>query len=398
MTDASLSPTTATTACPNPLQCGSCDYANMPYQAQLAKKLLAINILLSESGIVCKNIIPSPKTSHYRNKMDYVIDFKRQVGLREKGKWWKVIDGHTCFLADEHIEDLFVKTRDWVKETPLSCWDRKLNVGFLRYVVARVTTLGETLLTIVTSPPEHADEENLALAEMQKLIELTGADTFVWSVNNTKSDVSYGTNLKTLKGLGYIVEDINGLKYRITPNAFFQTNSYTAKLLQDTVVTFAEKALLAGKKVLDLYCGSGFFSLALAKKGFSVTGIELVEEAIADAKENVRLNGLQNQTNLAVDFKAELAEKVSWLADTYDLVVVDPTRAGLHPKVLEALLAQGSDRQQPGAIIYVSCNYKQFAAELPKLLKSYTVADCVAIDQFPQTHHVELVTLLTLNS
>lgn len=370
-----------TTKCPNKTQCGSCEYSEMPYQAQLDKKLLDINILLSNNGVICKTILPSPKTEHYRNKMDYVINFQRAVGLREKGKWWKVIDGHTCFIADESIENIFFKTRDWVKTTTLTCWDRKLYTGFLRFLVARVTTSGETLLTIVTSPPKDADEAIQAEKELLQLAEITGVSTLVWAINTTTSDVSFGTDLKTLKGSGSIVENINDIKYRVTPNSFFQTNSHSAKVLQDIVVDFATKS--NAQKVLDLYCGCGFFALALAKAGKTTYGIELVEDAIKDAKENATLNGL------TATFKAELAEKMSWLTDSYDLIVLDPTRAGLHPKVLEGLLTK-----QPENIIYVSCNYKQFATELPKLLTKYYVADCVALDQFPHTPHVELIAWL----
>lgn len=373
----------STSPCPNKIQCGSCELSAIPYKDQLNKKLLNINLALSEHSVICTNIIPSPVTQHYRNKMDYPIDFMRKMGLREKGKWWKVIDGHTCFLADKEIERLFFATRDWVKSTPLSCWDRRAFVGLLRYAVMRVTSIGESLLTIVTSRPADDVEKDLIILELKKLSDVSKPTTLVWSVNSSTSDISIGEELTSVVGSGTIIEDINGLKFTLSSNSFFQTNTYTAKLLQTEVLKMAKDS--GAQNTLDLYCGSGFFALSLAKNGINCSGIDIVPEAISNAADNARLN------NLNVNFVAEKAEDLSWTRSSYDLIIVDPTRAGLHTKVLQALLDN-----QPKNLIYVSCNYKQFAAELPKLQTKYQVKQTMALDQFPHTPHVELISHLVL--
>ena len=247
--------------CPNKKVCGSCSWSHIPYEKQLQQKLSDINGSFKIKGLDLEvdEILASPKQEHYRNRMDFVINFEGLVGLREKGKWWRVIDNHPCFLGDEKIEELFFKIRDWAQTSELDYFDRKAHTGLLRYAVIRATTLGETMITIVTST---TDNEALVESELQKLNEQTNPTTLIWSINHTITDVSFGDELRTISGPGYIEEQVRGLQYRITPNAFFQTNSRGAALLLETVTDYTGD--LSDKTLLDLYCGSGFFSVALA--------------------------------------------------------------------------------------------------------------------------------------
>lgn len=371
------------TLCPNPEVCGSCGWSHIPYEKQLQQKLSDINgsFKIKKLDFRVKDIVPAPVTEHYRNRMDFVIDWQGAVGLREKGKWWKVIDNHPCFLADTQIEKLFAITRDWVKTSGLSFYDRKANVGFLRYAVIRSTTLGQTMLTIVTSTPKDADEEQATALAFAKLNELAGPTTLVWSLNHTVSDVSVGDELRVLYGPGTIEEQIGGYKYRISPNAFFQTNPTGAACLQDTVREFAGD--LTDKTLLDLYCGTGFFAISMANDAKKTVGVELVPQAIADAKVNAELSGVQ------VDFFDAKTEDYDWMKIGADVVILDPPRAGMHDKALKDVIAA-----LPPRIVYVSCNYKNFAREMVELQKYYDVKAIRAIDMFPHTPHVELVTAL----
>ncbi len=379
------------TLCPNKEVCGSCAWSNMEYPAQLKQKLSSINTSFKIKNLPfrCKDIAASPITEHYRNRMDFVIDFEGRVGLRQKGKWWKVIDAHTCFIADRKIETAYWQTREWARNSGLSYYDRKTYEGFLRYAVIRSTTLGQTMITIITSPPtKNFDSKNpisvneaAAQNALMEFAKNNSATSVVWAITSSLSDLSRGENFMTLKGPGVMEEKINDLSYRITPNAFFQTNPHAAPLLQKTVVDFCGG--ISGKTVLDLYCGSGFLSLLLAKKSARVTGVEEVKDAIADARVNAEQNKIK-----AEFFAAKIEE---WDRKPYnaDVVVLDPPRSGLHEKVLQEILAS-----PPETLVYVSCNPKNFARECVELSKVYNVTTLRAIDMFPHTPHVELVARL----
>jgi 23S rRNA (uracil1939-C5)-methyltransferase len=369
--------------CPKPDVCGSCGWSHIPYEKQLQQKLSDINgsFKLKKLDYRVEEIVPAPKTEHYRNRMDFVIDWQGAMGLREKGKWWRVIDDHSCFLADEQIDKLYRQTRDWEKTSGLSFYDRKAEVGFLRYAVIRSTTLGQTMLTIVTSAPKDADEETAAKLAFEKLNDLAKPTTLVWSINHTVSDVSVGDELRVLHGPGVIEEQIGGYKYRISPNAFFQTNPTGAVFLQDTVREFAGD--LADKTLLDLYCGTGFFAISMTNDAKKTIGVELVPQAIADARVNAELNSVE------VEFHDAKTEDFDWMKIGADVVILDPPRAGMVDKALRDVIAA-----LPPRIVYVSCNYKNFAREMVELGKYYDIENIRAIDMFPHTPHVELVTAL----
>jgi 23S rRNA (uracil1939-C5)-methyltransferase len=313
--------------------------------------------------------------------MDFVIDFEGRVGMRMKGKWWRVIDNHTCFLGSEDIERLFHQCRDWAQNCGLSFFDRKAHTGLLRYAVLRSTREGQTMVTIVTSVPGNKDEETAVREALAKLIETTNPTTLIWSQNSTVSDVSFGDILETIHGPGVIEEVVRGNRYHISPNAFFQTNPHGADLLLDTVEEFCGD--LSEKTLMDLYCGSGFFSIALAKHAKRTIGVEMVEEAIRDAKVNAALNEVE------VEYTDAKTEDFDWKSFGADVVILDPPRSGMHDKALADVIDA-----LPETIVYVSCSYKNFAREMVQLLKHYDVEAMRAIDMFPHTPHVELVTKL----
>lgn len=371
--------------CPQKKLCGSCTWSEIPYHEQLKNKLSLVNQSFIQAGVsvFCKKIIPSPVTSHYRNRMDFSIDYQGRIGLKEKGKWWKVIDDHTCFLADKNIEKLFHQCRDWIKTSGFTFYDQKSFKGLLEALVVRYTVARQSMINIVTSADFGKQERSLIERKLLNLGKLIKPTTLLWSINHSKSDVSFGDEIKIISGPGFIEEKINRIKYRITPNSFFQTNSYTAKLLQNVVLKMAKSA--KAEKILDLYCGSGFFTIPLSIRFKKVFGVEVITEAVDTAVINAKLN------HSSANFSCEKAEDLVWKNLEPDLVLVDPPRSGLHPKVINTLL-----EMKPKNIIYVSCNYQRFSEEMIKFLKLYASVKCVAVDMFPHTPHLELVTLLTV--
>ncbi|MBT3230273.1 23S rRNA (uracil(1939)-C(5))-methyltransferase RlmD [Candidatus Uhrbacteria bacterium] len=371
--------------CPDKEACGSCGWSHISYDKQLTQKLSDINgsFKLKNLDIRCEDIIPAAETEHYRNRMDFVIDFEGRVGLRQKGKWWKVIDDHTCFISDEKIETHFKHVRDWTKTAELSFFDRKAHTGILRYAVIRSSSIGQTMINIVTSAPADEIEENTIKSALESLAQSANPTTLIWSINHTISDVSYGDELRTISGPGYIEEEFDEIKYRISPNAFFQTNLHTAPILLKMVQKYVGD--VSDKTVLDLYCGSGFFSIALAKSAKNIIGVELVPEAIKDAKVNAEINDVK------VEYHDAKTEEFDWKELNPDVVILDPPRSGMHDKALKDVIDA-----RPKVIVYVSCNYKNFARELVELQKYYRVSKMRAIDMFPHTPHVELVTKLEL--
>jgi 23S rRNA (uracil-5-)-methyltransferase RumA len=357
--------------CPNKNVCGSCAWSHIQYEKQLEQKLG--DIKLNGLDLYCDKILPSPKTEHYRNRMDFVIDFEGRVGLRQKGKWWRVIDNHPCFISDERIEELFHAVRNLVRASGLSYYDRKSHEGFLRYAVIRASSIGQSMVNIVTS--EGSD------GVMESWSDEVGSTTLVWSINHTDSDVSFGDDLRVLDGAGYIEEQIGNTRYRISPNAFFQTNSYAAHLLVDTVMEFVGD--LSQKTLLDLYCGTGFFAVALAPFAKRTIGVEMVDDAVNDAKMNASLN------NASVEFYSGKTEDFEWTPFNADVVILDPPRSGMHDRALADIL-----HALPQTIVYVSCNHKNFAREMVQLQKFYKIDNMRAIDMFPHTPHVELVSVL----
>jgi len=369
--------------------CGSCGWSDIPYEQQLQNKLVAINEAAEKSKVPlsCTQIIPSVLTSHYRNRMDYVINYKGEFGLREKGKWWKVLDNHTCFLPDSKIIDLFHKVYPWVKNSDLSYFDRKTCEGLLRYIVFRTTSLGETMVIVLTSTPKTEEEKEKVKKALTNLATDLTVTSLIWSHTSSNSDISYGETCEVIFGTEYIQETINGYTYIIRPNSFFQTNSLTSGLLQKHVLSSVDSfALTQDATILDLYCGSGFFTIPIAKKYSRTLGIELVESAINDANENARLN------NLNIEFICSPTEHIDLTSYNSDFLLVDPPRAGLHPKVIQNILAK-----PPKYLIYVSCKYERFISELNVLKEKFSVVDCKAIDMFPHTPHVEVVTTLVRN-
>jgi len=344
-------------------KCGGCMLQHLSYEEQIELKKEKLKKLLDFD-----ELIPSPKIYEYRNRIDVAITAEG-IGFRERGKWWKIVDIDGCLLFGKKSELVLEKLREFMKDFKLEPFNLRKSEGFLRYIVLREGKFtDELMINLVTSKGKLPEEvENY----------FDFAHSLYWSINETKSDVSYGRPEK-FWGEEYIKEKLNNCRYLIHPNTFFQTNSYQAAKLIKIVEKFAN-----GSKILDLYCGVGTFAIYLAGKGFEVDGIDNNQFAIKIAEKNAELN------NVNATFQVCNDKDVNNL--NYDTLIVDPPRQGLHPRLIKKLL-----KEKPKNIVYVSCNPHSLKDNIEKLSEIYKIENLVALDMFPQTMHMEVVANLKL--
>ena len=374
------SPDRVKPACPHAGSCGGCAWQHVAYERQLKEKVAMIDeaFRASDVPLAVGRAVPAAELFHHRNRMDYVFGPKGELGLKEPGRWDKHLDLSTCLMLSGDGFDVVRRVRDWVKTTSHQPWDNRAHKGFLRYLVVREGKFsGERLATLVTS--EGALEKEKELVEALDPL----CTSIVHGVNAKITDVSIAETLRPLKGEALLREKIGGVSYRIHPNAFFQTNSRMAAVLLEEVKGFVKSGDHA--KLLDLYCGGGFFSLGLARDVDSALGVELDAPAIEEAKRTAEENGIAN-----VRYVAEAAEKLSWETEAPDVVIVDPPRVGLHPAVRRTLM-----ERKPKRIVYVSCNFRTLATDLKDFLRAYKAEPAVAVDLFPHTPHIETLVHLT---
>ncbi|MEK7473837.1 MAG: 23S rRNA (uracil(1939)-C(5))-methyltransferase RlmD [Patescibacteria group bacterium] len=379
--------------CPHAGVCGGCLWQHMAYDAQLRFKKEMINRAFERAGHEERvdDVMPSKEIFYYRNRMDYVVGWKGEIGLKEYGSWNRYLDLSTCLLLDEETPAILQTVRDLMRELNIKPWDAKGYVGDLRYCVIRLgKNTGERMITLVVR--SISGISHLTSDISQRLSPLC---TSLYLAENPEiTDVSQGKTLELLHGNEYLTEEVNGIRYAIHPNSFFQTNTAMAAKLQDVVLDAvipvgAQHAVpLQNMRVLDLYCGLGFLGIAAAKRGADVYGHELDAAAIELAKTNAEANGVGDRCR----FGAGPTEALDWSAENPDAVIVDPPRAGLHPKALKALVENA-----PPRIVYVSCNYRRLVEELKTLKEKYRVESLQAIDLFPHTPHVEVITSLVLH-
>ena len=351
-------------------RCGSCRWQGLSYEAQLRFKGEVIQKLFAREV----RVKPSPEIWYYRNRMDFTIA-SHAIGMRRYASFSEVESAEGCVLLSRESDEILRLSQEFFRSKALEAYHILEKTGFLRYLVVREGKFTrQRLISVVTTEGEFpVGEYSQALSGL--------ADSVVWAVNDSLADVSFG-EIRKHSGEGYLEESLSGITYRIPPFSFFQTNSYQAQNLLTCV-----RSWLGGvERLLDLYCGVGTFSLALADIAGEVVGIEEDASAIEAAKLNAELNSICNARFLKGKVEAMLAQ----VEGKCDAVVVDPPRAGLHPRTIAAL-----KRLRPEVIVYVSCNpYTQ--AEDIKKLGEYELAEMQAFDMFPHTPHVENIVLLTL--
>lgn len=390
------SPDRVETQCPHAGTCGGCLWQHLKYEAQLDIKRKMIQTAFTEAGHdqTIAPVVPCPSNkpfrSYYRNRMDYAVGWNSEIGLKEYGSWNRYIDVKTCFLLNEDAGIILQQVRDWMTAHDLQPWDAKFYHGDIRYVVIREgkRTKQRVIIVVVHDATriQSAAREDL----LKRLSPL--CTSLLIGEQNLTTDISLAQKFESLKGESYFEEIANDVRYRIHPNSFFQTNTVMAEQLQRqvshhvgvTLEVTQRKAPADAFTVLDLYCGLGFFGIYLATQfpDIHVSGFEIDAEAIELAKHNAETNNVGNRCT----FTSGPAEDLSWKDIDADVIVLDPPRSGLHPKVLKTVM-----EKKPETIIYVSCNFHRLVEELKTFKELYRIEDVQALDLFPHTPHVEVV-------
>jgi 23S rRNA (uracil1939-C5)-methyltransferase len=377
--------------CPHFGVCGGCRFQHLVYEEQIAAKEQQVRDALARIGRVAEPpvepIVPAASLYHYRNKLEYSFTASDEgvaLGFHRAGRWDEVIALEVCLLTTEVGNAIRDAVRDWAREERLEPYDQATGEGYLRHLVVREgRNTGQVLVVLVTAPGERF-ETGYFVDVLRRFPEVRSIH---WAINDTPAErTSLPTRL--LWGEEAIEEELLGLRVRIRPNAFLQTNTEMAERLYELAREYA--ALTGAENVFDLYCGTGTIGLSLAAQAGAVWGVEISEEAVACAIENAELNGIENAHFFAGNVGQSIDELVE-KAGTPDLVVVDPPRAGLAGKALRRLGRIGAPR-----IVYVSCNPTTLASDVKVLHEDfgYELLRCRPVDMFPHTPHVESVSLL----
>jgi 23S rRNA (uracil1939-C5)-methyltransferase len=360
----------------------------LPYERQLAEKEAQVREALSRIGRFeappVHPVLAASEPWRYRNKLEYSFGLSGDppdlaLGFHRPGRWNEIDDVTDDVLASERVDALRERVKRWAREEGLSVYDRAERAGFLRNLVVREGRRTEQLQArLVTS---EGDFRAHAFAEA------AGADSVLWTRAPGVAETTRGGRTELVSGREAIEEELLGLRLRISPEAFFQTNTEMAERLYTVAGDLA--GLRGGERVFDLFSGIGTIALALALRAGEVWGVELVEGAVADAMENARRNGMDNARFYAGDVRTALRPLVEQ-AGRPDVLVVDPPRAGLSQKVVRRVLEADARR-----VVYVSCNPTKLAPNARQMADAgYRLAAVRPVDMFPQTPHIECVALL----
>jgi 23S rRNA (uracil1939-C5)-methyltransferase len=371
--------------------CGGCRFQDLAYEVQVAEKERQVRDALVRIGRFAdpplEPIVPAASQYGYRNKLEYSFTATADgvdLGFHRAGRWDEVIGIEECLLTTDLGNRIRLSVRDWAREERLEPYDQSSGEGYLRHLVVREgRNTGQVLVALVTAPGDRF-EMGYFVDVLRRFPEVRSIH---WAINDTPAEQ---TNLPTrlLWGDGAIEEEILGLRFRVRPSAFLQTNTEMAERLYELAGEYA--GLRGVENVFDLYCGTGTIGLSLAGAARSVWGLEISEEAVACAIENAELNGIENARFFAGNV-GQTVEELREEAGEPDVVVVDPPRAGLAGKALRRTGALGAPR-----IVYVSCNPTTLASDLQVLRDEfgYELERCRPVDMFPHTPHVESVSAL----
>lgn len=403
------SPLRAQPFCPHFGVCGGCKWQCLPYEEQLRHKQQQVADALTRIGKVelpeIRPIIGSPHTREYRNKLEFGFSNKKwltrqqvesgeaftqmnAVGFHIPGAFDKILDIDECHLMRDINNRVRNHIRSYAIESDLSFYDLRANTGLLRGIMIRTSATGETMLLIqfCMQTQEHRTQAMALLADLKSNFpEITS----LLYVNNTKCNDTFGDlPVFTYSGSDHIFETMEGLRFKVGPKSFYQTNTEGAYELYKVARDFA--GLTGEELVYDLYTGTGTIANFVARKARCVIGIEYVPDAIEDARVNAELNQLDNTLFLAGDMKDILTREFIEANGRPDVIITDPPRAGMHADVVSTILFAAPQR-----IVYVSCNPATQARDLALLDADYRVEAVQPVDMFPHTQHVENVVLLT---
>ena len=386
------SPVETAEPCPHFGQCGGCCYQTIPYEEQLKIKAEQVAALLQPvlgEAFSLEGILPSPRPAEYRNKMEFsfgdaVKDGPMTLGLHKRGSFYDIVNVDGCRIVDEDYRKILKAVLNYFVDKQVPFYKKMLKTGILRHLVVRKGwKTGELLILLVTVPGYVVDPD---FAETLLSLPLDGTIAgILHGENGSVADVVKCEKIHTLFGKNYFYEELLGLRFRITPFSFFQTNSAGAEVLYRTAREFV--GAIKGQRVFDLYSGTGTIAQILAPVAEEVIGVEIVEEAVEAARQNAAENGLSNCKFLAGD----VLKVLDTIEEKPDMIVLDPPRDGIHPKAMEKILKYGVER-----MVYISCKPTSLARDLEICLAGgYQVERAMCVDMFPGTANIETVVLLS---
>lgn len=385
--------------------CGGCKWQILPYGEQLKYKQKQVEDNLTRIGKVelpeISPILGAPETTFYRNKLEFTFSDKRwltekeissgseprqmdALGFHIPGMFDKVLDINKCWLQDDLSNQIRNAVREFCLKNDFSFFDLRDQSGLMRTLILRNTSVGEWMVIVVFYEDDAEKREMLLNFLAGKFPQIT---SLLYIINRKANDTITDQQVHVWKGRDYIVEEMEGLQFKIGPKSFYQTNSRQAYNLYKVAREFA--GLSGSERVYDLYTGTGTIANFVARNAGKVIGIEFVDEAIEDARKNSRNNNIENTSFFAGDMRKILTVDFIREQGRPDVIITDPPRAGMHDDVIGAILFA-----EPRRIVYVSCNPATQARDLNLLDGKYRVTRVQPVDMFPHTHHVENVVLL----
>lgn len=400
------SPERVAPACEHFGVCGGCKWQHIPYESQLRyKRDQVVDALTRIAKVEIPEVNPtlgSKETFCYRNKLEYTFSCKcwitfedlrsgreiadrNALGFHIPGAFDKVLDIKKCWLQDDLSNRIRLFVRQYALAKGYEFYDIKAQQGLMRTLMVRIASTGEVMLIVVFARPEQEKIDDMMGAIAAEFPEIT---SLLYVVNQKVNDTIADQDVVTFRGRDYINEEMEGLQFRIGPKSFYQTNSLQAYELYKVARRMA--CLKPDDLVYDLYTGTGTIANFVARQVKKVVGIEYVPEAIADAKLNSEVNGIDNTIFFAGDMKDVLTDGFIEEHGRPDVMIIDPPRAGMHEDVVNVIL-----NARPERIVYVSCNPATQARDLALMDEFYRVEEVQPVDMFPHTHHVENVVRMT---
>lgn len=385
--------------------CGGCKWQNMSYDKQLFYKQDEVfNNIKRIGGVDDFELVPilgSQEQYYYRNKMEFSFSNARwltseevnsqsdiadrnALGFHIPGMWSKILDLKECYLQENPSNELRLSVKKFTEENNMEFYDVRNQEGFLRTMMLRQNSKKEWMVLFQLYREEKENQEKLFEFILQKFPQIK---TLLFAINNKGNDSVYDLDIQTYYGEGFLMEEMDGLQFKIGAKSFFQTNYKQALELYRKAVEFAD--LKGDEVVYDLYTGTGTIAQYVARNAKQVIAIESVQEAIDAAIAHAKLNGLTNCTFYCGDMKDIFTEEFLSKHPKADLLITDPPRDGMHPKVIEQIL-----KLSPPKIVYISCNSATQARDIALLKEEYKVLKVLPVDMFPQTHHIESIALL----
>lgn len=394
--------------------CGGCKWQMLPYAKQLVYKQEEVEQQMKRIGKVelpeMQPIAAAQQTRHYRNKLEFTFSSRKYftdaeiagmempeegprglpaipaLGFHVPGSFDKVIDIDTCYLQEEPSNAIRNAVRAYALEKGYSFYDIRNHVGLLRNLMIRRCESGELMVNLVFGEDDEAARQDLMTYIRDTFTQIT---SLYFTINRKFNDSLHDQVPVLFAGKPYVVEVLGGLKFKVGPKSFFQTNTRQAEVLYGITKSFAA---LTGKEVVyDLYCGTGSIGIFVSDQAASVIGVELIPEAIADAQENAVLNGIGHTKFFAGDVAEICTNDFFAVHGRPDVIITDPPRAGMHEKLVQQILEMAAP-----VVVYVSCNPATQARDLQLLSEKYAVTAIRPVDMFPHTHHIENVVQLKL--